>query len=206
MRREQQQEKSSPGNEKMKRKAVFIDRDGTINKEVNYLHRIEDLEILPGVAEAIKLLNDAGFLVVVPTNQSGIARGYYAVEDMQKINDEISRQLAEKGAHIDAFYFCPHHPGGKVEEFALSCDCRKPKPGMFLKAAEDYNIDFAESFSIGDKIRDLEPAVNLGCRGVLVKTGYGEEELKERENWQFSPDYIADDLLDGAGRIVKKTL
>ena len=181
----------------MKRKAVFIDRDGTINKEVNYLHKIEDLEILPGVAEAVKLLNTGGFLVIVPTNQSGIARGYYSVEDMQKINDEISRRLEKEGAHIDAFYFCPHHPKGKVEEFTLPCDCRKPEPGMFLKAAEDFNIDFSTSFSVGDKIRDLKPAKELGGRGILVKTGYGLEELKDKENWQVEPDYVAEDLMDG---------
>ncbi len=187
----------------MKRKAVFIDRDGTINKEVNYLHKVEDLEILPGVAEAIKLLNDRGFLVIVPTNQSGIARGYYGVEDMRKINEEISRRLAKNGAYIDAFYFCPHHPKGKIEEFTISCDCRKPKSGMFLKAAGDYNVDFPGSFSIGDKIRDLEPAKKLGCKGILVKTGYGEEELKEREAWQLEPDYVAEDLMEGVKWIIE---
>lgn len=188
----------------MKRKAVFIDRDGTINKEVNYLHKVEDLEILPGVAEAIKLLNDRGFLVIVPTNQSGIARGYYGIEDMQKINEEISLRLAKEGAHIDAFYFCPHHSKGKVSDFAISCNCRKPKPGMFLDAAKDFDVDFAGSFSIGDKIRDLTPAKQLGCRGILVKTGYGEEELKERETWQVKPDYVAEDMMDGAEWIVRR--
>lgn len=187
----------------MKRRAVFIDRDGTINKEVNYLHKIEDLEILPGVAEGVKLLNEAGFVVVVPTNQSGIARGYYDVEDMQKINEEISRILSKNRARIDAFYFCPHHPKGKVDTFSVSCNCRKPKPGMFLKAAEEHNIDFRASFSIGDKIRDLEPAKKLGCRGILVKTGYGEEELGNRDCWNVEPDYVAEDLKDAALWIVK---
>ena len=180
----------------MKKRCVFIDRDGTINREVNYLHKIEDLEILPGVAEGIEKLNKSGFTVIILTNQSGIARGYYGIDDMNNINNEIIRRLEKNEAKIDAIYFCPHHPNGKVSEFTKKCNCRKPEPGLYLEAANDFDIDFKNSYAIGDKIRDLEPAKKLGGRGILVKTGHGKKELQEKEKWGVTPDYIADDLLE----------
>lgn len=175
-------------------KAVFLDRDGTLNREVNYLHRVEDLRLLPGAAEAVGMLNQAGYKVIIITNQSGIARGYFNVEDMVKVNDEISRRLKRKGAHIDRVYFCPHYPEGKIETYSFQCGCRKPADGMFSRAALENDIDMKKSFAIGDRIRDLQPAMNLGCKGILVMTGHGEKEMKNCRNWPITPDYTAKDL------------
>ncbi|MCE1245518.1 MAG: HAD family hydrolase [Firmicutes bacterium] len=162
-------------------KAVFIDRDGTINFEAEYLGHVKDLRLLRGAAEGIRLLNEAGFLVIIVSNQSGIARGYYTVEDMEKVNRELYRRLEKKNAKVDAYYFCPHHPKGPVPQFTLECECRKPEPGMFIQAMKEHNIDPTQSFATGDRLRDLLPAMNLGCRGILVRTGYGKNELNEIE-------------------------
>lgn len=157
-------------------RAVFIDRDGTINKEVEYLHRIEDLQLLSNTEKAVKKLNETGFLVIVISNQSGIARGYYTIEDMHAVNKEIERRLMSKGAYIDGFYYCPHHPKGIIKEYAVECTCRKPADALFLQASIDFNIDLRSSYAAGDRVRDLIPAAALGCKGYLVKTGYGSLE------------------------------
>jgi D-glycero-D-manno-heptose 1,7-bisphosphate phosphatase len=160
-------------------RAIFLDRDGTINHEAEYLGDVKDLKLLPGAAEGIKILNNAGFLVIIISNQSGIARGYYTIEDMEKVNAELYRRLAKKGARIDAFYYCPHHPSGSVPQFAIHCACRKPAPGMFVQAIEEHNIDPTQSYAAGDRQRDLIPAINSGCKGILVQTGYGKKEQKD---------------------------
>jgi len=156
------------------RPAVFLDRDGTINVEKDYLYRIEDFEFIPGAPKAIRLLNDRGFVVVVVTNQSGIARGYYACDDVEKLHRYMQSQLESYGAHIDRYYYCPHHPESGEGEFVVDCDCRKGKPGMLLRAAEELRIDLPNSYMVGDKHADVEAAVNAGCIPVLVRTGYGE--------------------------------
>ncbi|MCD4784579.1 MAG: HAD-IIIA family hydrolase [Candidatus Eremiobacteraeota bacterium] len=184
-------------------KAIFIDRDGTINKEVDFLSQVEDIEIIPRCVDAIKLMNENGFLVIIISNQSGIARGYFDNLDSLNIFSEIISRLKEKGASIDNFYYCPHHPEGKVKEFSIKCDCRKPAPGMFLEAREDFNIDFSQSFAIGDRIRDIMPAIQLGCKGILVKTGYGGKEMSKKDEWTLTPDFIAEDLYDAAKWILK---
>lgn len=150
-------------------KAVFLDRDGTINVDKNYVHKIEDFEFIHGVKEAIKAMNDKGYLVIVVTNQAGIARGYYTEEDMIILHNHINDELKKSGAHIDAFYHCPHHPEHGIGKYRKECDCRKPNSGMFEKAIEDYNIDIAQSFMIGDKTWDVEAAINVGISGCLVK-------------------------------------
>ena len=124
-----------------KRPVFFLDRDGTINEEVNYLHRPEDLKILPGAAEAISRFNQAGFLVIVITNQAGIGRGYYTQQDMEKLNEYMNQVLAEQNAYIDGFYFCPHHPEHGIGEYKKVCDCRKPGIGMFRQAEQDFFIE-----------------------------------------------------------------
>lgn len=135
---------------KPKNKAAFFDRDGTINVDIGYLHDPADLQFIKGIPELIKQYNDAGFLVIVITNQSGIARGFYTVDEMKKLHEVMNERLRkEYNAHIDAFYYCPHH-----EDFTGDCDCRKPKPGLFLKAIEDFCIDPAQSVSYGDSPRD----------------------------------------------------
>jgi len=190
------------GCEELGGKAVFLDRDGTINREVNYLHRVEDLELLPGVAEAIRTLNELDFLVFIITNQSGIARGYFTYKELNGINTELLKLLNKKGAGINSFYHCPHHPHGKVAEFAVDCKCRKPAAGLFLLASDEFEIDFERSFAIGDRIRDIEPAIKLGSKGILVKTGYGKEELKSSEKWSVKPAFIAGDLPEAVNWIL----
>ena len=156
-------------------RAVFLDRDGTINVEKDYLHCIEDFEFIPGVPEAISALNKAGFLVVVVTNQSGVARGYYDLEAVHTLHAHIAQRLAPAGAVIDAWYVCPHHPENGIGEYLCDCFCRKPLPGMLLEAAERYAIDLSASYMVGDKLADVNAALAAGCTPLLVRTGYGAE-------------------------------
>lgn len=157
------------------RRAVFLDRDGTVNVEKDYLYRFEDLEFVPGAEEAIRRLNESGYFVVVVTNQSGVARGYYTEEDVENLHNQIAGRLAASGARVDAWYYCPHHPAGKGS-YSLPCQCRKPLPGMLLEAAARYDINLAESVMIGDKRIDVEAAIAAGCRPILVRSGYGRAE------------------------------
>lgn len=156
------------------RRAVFLDRDGTINQEKDYLYRIDEFAFIPGAPEAIRLLNEAGFLVVVVSNQSGVGRGYYTEEDVEILHRYVDAELAGFGAHVDAWFYCPHHPKGRGS-YSLACRCRKPLPGMFLEAAQRYDIDLAASVMIGDKLIDMEAGIAAGCRTILVRTGYGAE-------------------------------
>ena len=157
------------------KRAVFLDRDGTINQEKEYLYRIEDFEFIPGAPEAIRLLNEAGFSVVVVTNQSGVGRGYYGEEDVTLLHRHIARELAQAGARVDAWFYCPHHPVGRGS-YSLPCACRKPLPGMLRDAAQRYDIDLAGSVMIGDKLADIEAGLAAGCRPILVRSGYGATE------------------------------
>lgn len=170
-------------------KAVFLDRDGTINEEVNYLSKIEQVKILPNSAKAIKLLNENGFKTIITTNQSGVARGYFSIETLEEINNHLKSELLKEGAVIDAIYYCPHHPDD-------GCHCRKPKTGLIERAKEELDVDLSSSFVVGDKILDLETGRKMGCKTVLVLTGYGYDELKEKEKWEFHPDQIVQDLYE----------
>ena len=152
-------------------KAVFFDRDGTLNEEVHYLHKIEDFKWIEGAIDAIKFCNDNGYLAIVITNQSGVARGYYPEGDIMKLYDWMNVDLAKHGAHLDGIYYCPHHPTGTVKEYAIECDCRKPKPGMLFKAQKDHNIDLKSSYLIGDGARDVECAEATGVKGILYRGG-----------------------------------
>ncbi|WP_029214959.1 D-glycero-beta-D-manno-heptose 1,7-bisphosphate 7-phosphatase [Kallotenue papyrolyticum] len=173
-------------------RAVFLDRDGTINVEVNYLHRCEDLVLIPGAAEAIRRFNRAGWLVVVVTNQAGIARGFYDEAAMHALHAHLRERLAAAGARIDAFYFCPHHP-----DFTGPCVCRKPADGMLRQAARDHAIDLARSWLIGDSWSDLVAGHAAGCRTLLVRTGYGRA-TEARLADMPPPDTVVDDLLAAA--------
>ncbi len=154
-------------------RAVFLDRDGTINVEKNYLYRVADWEWIPGAQAAIAQLNAAGYLVVVVSNQAGIARGLYTPDDVERLHAYVADELAVAKARIDAWFYCPHHPQhGAVRE----CACRKPAPGMLLEAARQLNIDLAASWMVGDKAIDVEAAEAAGVRGILVETGYGARE------------------------------
>lgn len=160
-----------------KQKAVFLDRDGTINKYVGFLRHIEDFELIEGVSEAVKKINQSGYLAIVVTNQPVIARGEVTWEELNEIHKKMVTLLGRDGAYIDAIYVCPHHPDkgfeGERPEYKIDCDCRKPKPGLLLQAAKDFNIDLSQSIMIGDSDRDVEAGEAAGCKPVLVKTNSG---------------------------------
>jgi D-glycero-D-manno-heptose 1,7-bisphosphate phosphatase len=157
------------------RSAVFLDRDGTINAEKEYLHRVEDWEWIPGSVEAIRRLNQLEFLVIVVTNQAGIARGYYTEHAVVTLHKHVDRMLAASGARIDAYYYCPHHfEYGATKD----CACRKPRPGMLLSAQKEWNIDLDTSFLVGDKLIDIQAAQAVGVTPIMVRTGYGGHESK----------------------------
>lgn len=173
----------------MRRPAVFLDRDGTLNVEVNYLHRITDLELIPGAAQAIRRLNGAGYLVVVVTNQAGIARGFFDAAAVHQLHAHLAAVLASHGARVDAFYFCPHHP-----EFTAACACRKPEPGMLLRAADEHAIDLSRSWLVGDTIGDLGAGDAAGCRTVLVRTGYGARTAAQLTPGIPAPEAVVADI------------
>jgi D-glycero-D-manno-heptose 1,7-bisphosphate phosphatase len=155
---------------------VFLDRDGTLNVEKDYLHRVEDFEFIPGAVEAICTLKKAGYLVVVVTNQSGVARGYFSLDDVNLLHKHIEQELAKFDTAIDAFYVCPHHPEKGRGEFLRQCDCRKGSPGMLLQAAKELGIDLSRSYMVGDKIADIEAGENAGCKSFMVLTGHGRQD------------------------------
>lgn len=169
--------KTTPTAGEKRRRAVFLDRDGTLHVEKGYLCRIEDVEFYPGVFRAIRQLRNAGFLVVVVTNQSGVARGYFTITEVNLLHRHIQAFMKRQGAGIDAFYVCPHHPDG-VPPFRETCMCRKGNAGLLLQAAADFDIDLSASFMIGDKVSDMEAAKNAGCRSLLVLTGHGRQTLQ----------------------------
>ena len=162
-----------------KQKAVFLDRDGTINKYVGFLRNIDEFELIPGVAEAIKKINNSGYLAIVVTNQPVIARGEVTVAELQLIHNKMETLLGAEGAYLDAIYYCPHHPHkgyeGEIPELKVDCDCRKPKPGMLLRAAGDFNIDLTSSWMIGDGENDIKAGEAAGCKTALIGKGeYGQ--------------------------------
>lgn len=180
-------------------KAIFLDRDGTINKSVGHLDDINKFELLPNVSEAIKLINQSGYLAIVITNQPVIARGSLSFKGLDEIHKKMETLLGNEGAYLDAIYFCPHHPDkgfiGERAELKLDCNCRKPKIGMLLKAKERFNIDLSSSWFIGDGFRDIECGKNGGCKTILL----GKEDLEK-----CSPDYIVNNLLDAVRLILKQ--
>ena len=155
--------------------AVFLDRDGTINEEVGYLDCLEKLRLLPGAAEAIRLINESGMKAVVVTNQSGVARGIFDEAFVDEVHARLRKMLGDQGAFLDGVYFCPHHPTEGRGRYLRSCDCRKPAPGLLLRAAEELSLDPERSTMIGDTLKDIEAAARIGMRGILVRTGYGAE-------------------------------
>ncbi|MHB0976075.1 MAG: D-glycero-alpha-D-manno-heptose-1,7-bisphosphate 7-phosphatase [Candidatus Aquicultorales bacterium] len=164
----------------MGKRAVFLDRDGTINEEIGYLGDPAKLVILPGAAGAIRRLNEAGFEVFIVTNQAGVARGYFTEDVVRKIHRRLIETLAEGGAHVRAIYYCPHHPDF-LAEGETPCSCRKPEPGMLLAAANDFDIDLSASFVVGDTLKDFEAGERGGARSILLLTGYGASELEKTD-------------------------
>jgi histidinol-phosphate phosphatase family protein len=182
--------------------AVFLDRDGVINKEVEFLRKLEQFELLPKSCEAIKLLNDHGWLVVIITNQPVIARGEATARDIDAIHKKMKNKLKKCGAHIDAIYYCPHHPEqgfpGEMVEYKIDCACRKPKIGLLEEASKEFNIDLKKSFFVGDTTVDVQTGKNAGCKTILVKTGYGGLDKK----FPATPVFTCEDLLEAAKLII----
>jgi D,D-heptose 1,7-bisphosphate phosphatase len=181
-------------------RAVFLDRDGVITQDPpHYAHRLDQLKLIPGSLEAIKLLNENEFKVIVVSNQSGVAKGYFQEEDVRIFNRALGEQLKKKESCIDAIYYCPHHSEAKIEEYRIDCECRKPKPGMLLKAALKINIDLKKSFMIGDKWSDISAGYEAGCKTILVLTGHGNEQLSKNKS---EANFISENLYAGVKNIV----
>ncbi len=183
-------------------KAVFFDKDGTINEDPGYLKHYQDLKLLPHAAAAIKLLNEAGFKVIVASNQSGVARGMLSEDMLQAINKTLQKKILSKGAHIDDIYYCPHHAEHGVYPYRTECDCRKPAPGLIKKAVKKYGIDLAKSFMVGDTLADIETGKKANLKTILVLTGKGKETEKNLVN-DHKPDHTAEDIMGAVKWILK---
>lgn len=179
-------------------KAVFLDRDGVINEDVKHLKDKTELRILPGVAKAIRRLNDAGYRVLVVTNQGAIAKRMTTPALVESVHVELRRRLSKSGAVIDGIYYCPHHPGGTIKEYSIVCRCRKPGAGMIKKAARDLGIDIEKSFLVGDKTSDILAGHRAGLTTILVKTGYGGTDMR----YKIEPDFIVKDLLSAVNHFL----
>ena len=190
-------------NLKNRQRAIFLDRDGTMNVSKGFISNAEDLELIPGTIEAIKAINKSGALAIVITNQPVIARGECSFEELHNIHNKLKTLLGEKGAFVDDIFYCPHHPDkgfeGEVPELKFDCDCRKPKTGMIDEAVKKYNIDLSKSYMVGDSTMDLELARNAGVKSVLVDTGFAGNDGK----YDRSCDIEAKDLLDAVEKIIK---
>ncbi|HEX8493609.1 MAG TPA: HAD family hydrolase [Pyrinomonadaceae bacterium] len=186
----------------MKRRAVFMDRDGTISEEVGYVNHPSRYRVFPYSAEAVRRLNRAGWLAILVTNQAGVARGYFSEEVIEAVHDVLESELEKDGARLDAIYYCAHHPSVGHPPYRFECDCRKPKPGLIRRAAVDFEIDLAESWMVGDRYSDIELARNAGVHAAFVLSGYGRGEWEyQRSAWKHEPDLVAEDLLQAVERI-----
>lgn len=186
------------------RPVVFLDRDGTLNEEIGYIHDLTMLNLIAGAAESVKRLNQANIAAVLVSNQTGAARGFYPEDHIKKLNERLVSLLEAKGAHLDGLYYCPHLETGKVAEFAIACDCRKPQPGLVQRAFKEIaDIDQSRSYVVGDKASDVELARNCGAKGILVKTGYGQAVQDGYYQWKVEPDYLAHNITDAVNWILK---
>ena len=182
------------------RRAVFIDKDGTLISNVPYNADPDKIVLEYGAVEALRLLQEKGYALIVVSNQAGIAHGYFREEEMQPVIDRVRQLLREGGIVLDGFYYCPHHPAGKVTQYAISCMCRKPLPGMLLQAAEEMDVFLPESWMIGDILHDVEAGNRAGCRSILLNKG--NETVWEMNDYN-KPEHIADNMLEAARLIVK---
>lgn len=189
----------------MKRRAVFMDRDGTILDEVGYVNHVDRVRLLARSAEAVRRVNEAGFQAVVVTNQAGVARGYFPEWLVEEVHERLRMLLAEQGARLDGIYYCPHHPEVGPEAYRLECACRKPAPGMLLRAAEEMGIELQTSYVVGDTVKDVEAGHRIGATTVLVLTGYGKGELElHAHGWKRHPHHVAPDLLEAIAWILER--
>ena len=188
------------------RPAVLLDRDGTINEQMGYVNHLSRFHLLPGAARAIRGLNEAGLAVVVVTNQSGLARGYFPESLLEAVHAEMYRLLAQEGARLDGLYVCPHHPEAREERFRLDCDCRKPRTGLLERAAAELGLDLGRSYMVGDRWSDLRCGAAVGATTVLVLTGYGRgDALYVGPGQTVQPDHVAEDLERAAAWILDRT-
>ena len=174
------------------RRAVFFDRDGTLNVEVGHLRRLDHFAMYPFAADAVKRVNEAGLLAIVITNQSGVARGFFSEEHVHSANAKLTKHLESGGARLDRIYYCPHHPEGPIEKFMQECGCRKPSPGMLEKAAAEFGIQLDQSFVVGDRFVDIEAAHRINATSILVLTGAGQNELASNTS-ALQPHFVAED-------------
>src|ERR1041385_5580696 len=189
----------------MTKRAVFIDRDGTLSEEVGYINHVSRFQLFPYAAEAIKELNQHNWLAIVVTNQAGVARGYFSEDMIQAVHKKMTEDLSASGAKLDAVYYCAHHPTVGEPPYRVDCDCRKPRPGLVQRAAADLNVDLANSWMIGDRYSDVQLAPNAGLKSMFVMSGYGRGEWEHQEqDWDLHPDMTAETLLDAVRRIVEQ--
>ncbi len=184
---------------------VFLDRDGTLNVEIGYIHRLDDLVLIPGAAQAVKRLNEAGIAAILITNQSGAARNYYPESHIQELHKRLENLLAEQDAFLDAIYYCPHLPNGSNPELTKICSCRKPATGLIDRAYQQHSqLSRKKSFMVGDKEADIGLALNCKIPSILVKTGYGDETLILLKEQNIKPDFIATDISQAVDLILQK--
>jgi D-glycero-D-manno-heptose 1,7-bisphosphate phosphatase len=188
----------------MKKRAVFLDRDGTLNEDVGYPSAFSQIRIFPAAFEAVRKIRSAGFLAVVVTNQSAVGRGLLSEDELKNIQESIQASFAAEGAELDAFYYCPHYEQAALPIYRKSCDCRKPAPGLAVRAAADLDLDLSASYMIGDKIEDIEFALNAGTTPVLVLTGCGRESRLKLEEKGLRPAFVAEDILSAANWILRR--
>jgi len=189
----------------MMRPAVFLDRDGTINKEVGYLDHLDRFELYPWTIDAVRLLNRAGFVVVVVTNQAGVARGLLSERFLGDLHQHMTDLFTVGGAKIDRIYYCPHHPEASVETYRCHCDCRKPSPGMVRQAEQELSLDLDQSFVVGDRWCDLQLAQAVGSKGILVRTGYGASEVESPPEG-VSVAAVRSNLMEAVGWVLQQRL
>lgn len=186
-----------------KQPAVFIDRDGTISEEVGYVNHPSRFRLFPYSAEAIRILNNNGWLAIVITNQAGVARGYFSEDVIVDVHEQLKGELAKESARLDGIYYCAHHPTVGEPPYRHDCDCRKPKTGLIDCASADFSIDLAASWMIGDRYSDVELARNAGLQSAFVLSGYGRGEWEfQRQGWKYQPDIVCENLLEVVRKIV----
>jgi D-glycero-D-manno-heptose 1,7-bisphosphate phosphatase len=185
----------------MKRPAVFIDRDGTLSEEVGYVNHPSRFRLFPYSSEAIRILNNNGWLAIVITNQAGVARGYFSEDLIVNVHDQLKRDLHD--AQLDGIYYCAHHPSVGEPPYRFDCDCRKPKTGLIDRAAQEFEIDLPASWMAGDRYGDVELARNAGLHSAFVLSGYGRGEWEyQRHSWEHQPDLVCENLLEAVKMIV----
>ncbi len=184
-------------------RAVFLDRDGTIIEEVGYLDRADRVTFYPWTIDAIRVLNRAGVATIVVSNQSGVARGFFGEDVVEDVHHRIAGMLAEGGARIDAYYYCPHHPDGTVVGYARVCECRKPARGLIDRAVEQFGVDPARSFVVGDRWLDVRLAHAIGAKGILVRTGYGDMQERTPPG-NLTADAVVDNLIAASSWILAR--